>query len=625
MSLKARLRIAIVALVTLVVVAMSLLYLYDFTHLSFRSAFDRADVVADEVNGSLIARLSVPPVAGGLPAGSVDQLKESWTETIRTDQAVSKMLERMLANANLVSSVLVTDDQGKVLAASDPRLAGTTLQPARDFRDIQSGSWLTNLWNLMTQSENYSTTRTLGVNGHTFFQIVVVIKSDFVRNDVEPALENLALAFAAALFIGMFLGFVLPNFVLDPLGRMSQTIDSILSDQFKTPVSAPSRETREFADVQSKLSVLGAQFRGAKQDALELRSNVEQLLQRLEEAVLLFDNTGRLMMAGTPAERLLGKAHVEMIGRRLDELFPLSTPLGNAIGIAVQNRQSVRDQPVTLTRDGGPPVRLLVSVQVLRRNNEQDEIGTLIAVRDVESRRQLERQLDLSSRLAAISRLTGGVAHEIKNPLNAMALQLEVLKSKLDGEQPEVEVISGEIKRLDNVVKTFLNFNKPVELEAQTIDLSRLVDEVIALVSPEAQAKHVEIETNLQPRTLINGDPDLLKQAILNIVNNGLEAMNDGGKLTVRTAWDGHECQLEIADAGCGIAPENRERIFNLYFTTKKSGTGIGLATTFRVVQLHSGTIDFVSEPGKGTTFRLRFPGMLDYRGEELRSATSGS
>ena len=144
-------------------------------------------------------------------------------------------------------------------------------------------------------------------------------------------------------------------------------------------------------------------------------------------------------------------------------------------------------------------------------------------------------------------------------------------------------------------------------------------------MSPEAQAKQVDIEVVLQPRMLINGDPDLLKQAILNVINNGLEAMHDGGKLTVRTTWDGDDCQLEIADAGCGIAPENRERIFNLYFTTKKSGTGIGLATTFRVVQLHSGTIDFVSEPGRGTTFRLRFPAMLDYRSEVLRSATSGS
>src|SRR5579864_918757 len=122
MSLKARLRIAIVALVTLVVIAMSVLYLYDFTHLSFRSAFDRADVVADEVNGNLIARLNVPSASGGERPPSVDQLKASWAETIRSDSTISRMLVRMMTNEKLVSSIRVTDEHGKVMAASDPAL-----------------------------------------------------------------------------------------------------------------------------------------------------------------------------------------------------------------------------------------------------------------------------------------------------------------------------------------------------------------------------------------------------------------------------------------------------------------------------------------------------------------------
>jgi PAS domain S-box-containing protein len=453
----------------------------------------------------------------------------------------------------------------------------------------------------------------------------VVVKSDFIRRDVEPAFNVLELALAASLFIAIFLGSVLPNVVLGPLGRMSEKIDSILSGQLRESAQPAQRESPEFADVQSKLSVLGEQFRGAKQDALELRGNVEQLLQRLEGAVLLFDNTGRLRMAGEGAERLLGRPRVEMIGRRFEELFPPSSALGSVIGTAIGNRQSVEGQPVVLAREDGASAKLLVSVHVLQKSPGQDDIGTLIAVRDAESRRQVERQIDLSSRLAALSRLTSGVAHEIKNPLNAMALHLEVLKGKLDGEQPEVDVIAGEIKRLDSVVKTFLNFNKPVELQASAIDLSRLADQLIALVLPQAQARQIRIETGLEDGLLINGDADMLKQAILNVINNGLEAMQQGGRLTVHTGWDGQDCLLTIADAGAGIAPEIRDRIFNLYFTTKKSGTGIGLATTFRVVQMHGGTIDFVSEVGKGTTFRLRFPGMVDYRSEVFRSATGSS
>jgi len=625
MSLKARLRIAIVALVTLVVIAMSALYLYDFTNLSFRSAFDRGEAVADEVYSNLTARLSALPADGATPPpASIDELKQRLATAIRTDPAISRMLIRMLADDSLLSSIRIVDEHGETLAASDPSQAGAKLRPSQPFKEIQSGLWLRNLWNLMTLTEDYSTSRTVGVQNQSFFRIVIAIKSDFVRRDVEPALTNLGLAFAASLIIAAFLGAVLPNLVLDPLGRMSQTIDSILSGQPTPAKLTPPWETREFAAVQTKLTVLGEQFRGAKQDALELRSNMEQLVQGLEEAVLLFDNTGRLLLAGAPAQRLLGKTQTEMIGHSMEDLFPLSSTLGAAIQSAVQNRRTVRDRTVTLVRDGGPPQKLLVNVQVLARAGEE-QIGTLVEVRDVESRRQLERQLDLSSRLAALSRLTGGVAHEIKNPLNAMALQLEVLRTKLDGEHPEVAVIAREIKRLDNVVKTFLNFNRPVELEAKALDLNQLVSQIIDLVAPQAAAKNVRVDVDLQPGLNTNGDANLLQQAILNVINNAMEAMAEGGTLTVRSSRDGGDCRLEIADSGSGIPPELRDRIFNLYFTTKQNGSGIGLATTFRVVQLHGGTIDFVTELGKGTTFRLRFPGMVDYRSEVFQSASGGS
>jgi signal transduction histidine kinase len=336
----------------------------------------------------------------------------------------------------------------------------------------------------------------------------------------------------------------------------------------------------------------------------------------------LFDNAGKLVVSGEASERMLGKSRDEMVGRSLEELFPTATALGSAIGNAVRSQQSVRDQMVTMAGDGAG-TRLLVSVEVLRKGASQEDLGTLITLRDLESRRQLERQIDVSSRLAAISRLTGGVAHEIKNPLNAIALHLEVLRGKLDGDQPEVDVIAGEIKRLDTVVKTFLNFTKPIDLKAHPLDLKQVVEQVLALVSVEAEAKHIQIEAALEDRVWINGDSDLLKQAVLNIVNNGLEAMQEGGKLSICMEWTGAEWQIAITDNGPGIAPEARAQIFNLYFTTKQHGTGIGLATTFRVVQLHGGTIDVASELGKGTTFRLRFPGVADFHAEAATSATN--
>jgi PAS domain S-box-containing protein len=640
MSIKARLRIAIVALVALVVIGMSMLYLYDFTGMTFTGAAERADFIAKDVRGNLADHLQRETAARGLKPVSLDEWKQAWTDIIRSDPNVTAMLNRTLGDSKLVAAILVTDDRGQILAASPPATPGAQPAPVHDFRDLNGRSWIENLRDLMTRREDYSTTLPIGISRDSqqvvLFHITVLIQSVFLRKyDVYPTFKILGLTFFSSLFIAIFLGSVLPSLMLNPLERVSRSIDMIRAGQFDTAILPLERESSEFAAVHSKLSLLGEQYRGARQDALELRSNVEQLLEKLEEAVLFFDSTGRLMMAGDAAERMLGKSHDQMIGHGLDELFPPSTVLGGVIANALQTRQSVLDQPVTISRDGsgrdgashdGPTsVRLLVSVEVLRKGPGPDQMGTLVKLRDVDSRRQLERQLDISSRLAAISRLTGGVAHEIKNPLNAMALHLEVLRSRLDTEQPEVDVIAREIKRLDTVVKTFLTFNRPIELQARPLDLDQVMQQVLALVSVDAEAKNIRVETVLTSKLWLNGDPDLLKQAILNVVNNAMEAMAEGGKLVIRTEWNADECQLRVTDDGPGIPAEIQDRIFNLYFTTKQQGSGIGLATTFRVVQLHSGTIDFVSEPGRGTTFRLRFPGMADYHGEARISATGTS
>jgi len=628
MSLKARLRGAIVALVTAVVVVMSLLYVSDFTKASFSAASDRADLIADQFRIYLENHLTVETAAHGIHPASPQQWEDTWTEIVKRDPDIAEMLKATLAKADLALAILITDDQGNVLASAPlARDNSNAYAGAVDIHEIQQRWWAENLWDLMARRENYVSTRPVGLQGskHVLFNITVVIRSVLLKHSVQPALKSLLLAFALSLCIAIFLGAVLPNVILDPLQRVSQSIDLIRTGQFGAGAHTDRRESREFADVHSKLSLLDEQYRGAKQDANELRTNIEQLLQRLEEGVLLFDDTGRLLMAGEPAERMLGRNHDEMAGRSAEELFPQSTILGEIIGSALRSGRSIEERPVSIPRSGLTPLRLVVSVQHLKNRSGQEDMGTLITLRDVESRRQLEQQLDFSSRLAAISRLTGGVAHEIKNPLNAMALHLEVLRGRLDGEQPEIEVIGREIKRLDTVVKTFLNFNRPVDLNYRPMDFNDLVKQVLALVSVDASVKNVALKTVLEADKLwINGDPDLLKQALLNVINNGLEAMTEGGTLTTRTSSDGGQCQLTVSDAGPGIAREIQARVFQLYFTTKESGSGIGLATTFRVVQLHNGTIDFTSEPGKGTTFRLRFPRMVDYQGAVFTSATTG-
>jgi signal transduction histidine kinase len=222
-------------------------------------------------------------------------------------------------------------------------------------------------------------------------------------------------------------------------------------------------------------------------------------------------------------------------------------------------------------------------------------------------------QLDVASRLAAISKLTKNVAHEIKNPLNAIALRLDLLRAKWGEPDEEVsrelDILSKEVLRLDRVVKTFLDFSRPVEVHFQEADLCALTKEIVDLMAPQAHSARIALQLETPPEPArMRADPDMLKQAILNLVSNAMEAMKSGGDLRLKVDQPDGLVLLEVADSGPGIPTELRDKVFQLYFTTKTKGSGIGLALTYRAVQLHNGTIGFTSEIGRGTTFRLQFP-----------------
>jgi signal transduction histidine kinase len=239
---------------------------------------------------------------------------------------------------------------------------------------------------------------------------------------------------------------------------------------------------------------------------------------------------------------------------------------------------------------------------------------------------QVESTLRYSRKLAALGRLTAGVAHEVKNPLNAMTIHLELLKGKLvpraaagSAEPPaldsgaaleHVSVIGSEIKRLDQVVQGFLKFMRPDDLRLQPVQVADLLSGIARIVEPDAAASLIRVVTESSPDVPpVHGDPEPLRQALLNLAINACQAMPTGGtlRLTAQTA-SRRRVLITVEDTGVGIPPANLPRIFDLYFTTKAGGSGIGLSMVFRTVQLHDGEIEVQSTPGTGTTFRILLP-----------------
>ena len=258
-------------------------------------------------------------------------------------------------------------------------------------------------------------------------------------------------------------------------------------------------------------------------------------------------------------------------------------------------------------------------------------LGAMLVARNLVYLSQVHSTLNYSHKLAALGRLMAGVAHEVKNPLNAMTIHLELLKQKLTAVREPITVAAGagpaetaktvdlskhvnligsEIRRLDEVVVGFLKFARPDELKLQPVHLTALISEVVTTAGPEAERRGIIIRTDCAASLPeINADPGMLSQALLNLAINACQAMPDGGTLRFgcRAVARGR-VEVDVEDTGVGIPPEHLSRIFDLYFTTKEKGSGIGLSMVYRIVQLHDGEVEVQSTPGHGTRFRLLFP-----------------
>ena len=608
LSLKARLHIATMVLVLTLVFFLAGLNLHRSLQQTFQDVQERAQTNTTMMRDFLLQRIDDRVMTERSRPHGLEETKELWRTILRDDLLIPKLLRKAQASSALVTDIWITGQDGVVLTAPNSAHSGGTAPNLPDYLEWQKRPIAERVWEIFTKNQDYAIRLPLAAVGEDqeLFTIRIMTSNALMRAAVLPEVTSLGYISLMAIVVSILYALLFSNLTLRPLARVGETIDRIAAGEFSADPLRQTGESQEFADLQSKLGVLGHQVRGARQDADQLRGKIDQLLQRMEEVVLLFDEEERLIMAGRPAERMFQMDRAGLMGMHIQDLFPDGSPIGASIRTAVQFRKPLTDMLVRHRSKNGEEENFLLSVDW-----SGDQM--LVTLRDAESRKALASHLDLSSRLAAISRLTGGVAHEIKNPLNAIAINLEVLRSRLAGDsleaKAEVDVIAREISRLDRVVKTFLNFTRPVEVNLTTLDVGETLREIGQLVEVQAARNHVELLV-FTPEGPAEAwaDPDLLKQALLNMVVNGIEAMPDGGTLYLRVLPAADAIAVEIEDRGPGVPEEAQEKIFQLYFTTKTNGNGIGLAVAYQAVQLMGGTLAMRSQPGHGTMFRVVLP-----------------
>jgi PAS domain S-box-containing protein len=346
-----------------------------------------------------------------------------------------------------------------------------------------------------------------------------------------------------------------------------------------------------------------------------VKSLMRNILESIPTGVLTLDAGGAVTSLNGPGERLLGLRASAIRGRPVDEALHTAPDLTTWVLGALAAVRLLQERDFTLTAEGGRQVTVRASASDLRDEAGQTD-GLVVLLRDITEVSRLEAQLRRSDKLAALGTLSAGVAHEVKNPLHALGLNLHLLQAELVPGPPDGNAVSGyldvlrsELQRLHRIVENFLRFAKPSVPEIKPVDIAALVERVLGLVAFEAADDSVGIETHLDPDLArIPGDEGQLSQVFLNVVINALQAMPDGGSLTVTTRRDGDWAEVAVKDTGAGIAEAVLPHVFDPYFTTHPGGVGLGLAIAHRIVQGHQGSLDVQSHVGSGTTMIIRLP-----------------
>ncbi|MFN0111286.1 MAG: sensor histidine kinase [Blastocatellia bacterium] len=533
---------------------------------------------------------------------------EDQRSAITIDDAVRTLIKTNAGeNSDFAYTAIIASD-GDVITQSHPLGLVRPLHTVVPMEQFESARWYKQIWDLWRHDNIYEMGWTLNLDNKPFARIITGVPASALRAELSPTVK-LSLFFAAIIMgLCVLTALLSAGLVLFPL---RDVIDSIEQLEAESIVPAESRPVNaEMQSIAQRLRELGRRFAGNRTEIEAIRDQLQQVVGSLSERVLLLDRERRVIMASPEAEKMLSGGRFTLRGQRLSDALSYNHPLtviAERAYTSGQSLQEVANFPVNGTQQ---PQTIVASLQLFEDRGQP--AGALLTLRDFETLQRLETQLDFATKLAALNRITAGVAHEVKNPLHAMVLHLELLGAKMDAgldPKPHVDILMSEVNRLKRVVQTFLDFTRPVEMKLAQVDANVLLREVV-LLAADARAQGVDMEEHYGKGPLvIKADPDLLKQAILNIIINGCQVMPSGGKLHVETGNDDEEhVFISITDHGPGIPEDARDKIFNLYYTTKPKGSGIGLAQAFRAVQLHNGRIKVESEVGAGTCFRIILP-----------------
>ena len=534
---------------------------------------------------------------------------------LQQDGGIRSLLDSSVGYSLNVTYAAITNKDGLAVAHSFASEEGKPLPEQEDLEGVVDRNPIA-LLRAVYSDRTYEVRQPLLLGDQPFCTIRIGISTLVVKNELRTAFHLALQSVLVALIMSTIVAMLLAQWMLRPIHVIQSGLTRLGRGELDVRLDLPEAE---FKDLGSSFPAVSAQLSESRAKSLTQNTDFESVVDNLEDAVALFSPDGSPMFCNPAMNSVLPDfASNEAVRALVERTLASRQPQGPT---TVQ--RSVRLQPEDPAARPESGELMLITHPI--DDGRGKFVGAMLVARNLGFMTQMHSTLNYSRKLAALGRLMAGVAHEVKNPLNAMTIHLELLKGKLSralqpvasdlrppasDAQKHVDIIGKEIQRLDQVLNGFLRFARPDELKLQPTVIANVVSDVVTTVGPEAERMRVNVKVEC-PADLppVNADPAMLRQALLNLALNACQAMPDGGSLRIvcRAASRGR-VEVDVEDTGVGIPPEHLEKIFDLYFTTKERGSGIGLSMVYRIVQLHDAEVEVESTPGRGTRFRLVFP-----------------
>jgi len=591
LALRARQVIALGAVVLFVVAASAVAHLASVARIALGAAVEEGELLARQLYHQSSRVVAASALSSPTP--------------LQGDPGIRAMLEGMVGYSRTVVYAAIVDPSDRVLAHSDPKLEGELLPPRESLERVKGWGMLRTVASLLREPGVYEAQVPMRMGERPFGTVRVGVSTSLLRQELaQAALHSLVLA-VVALGLVVVVGLGAGHMLLRSLRKIAQRMERLARRQ-----SGAGDLTRddELGELAARVNQLGERVHADHQPWQSETTQMQGILDSLEDAVIVLNAKRQVVFCNQAAEALLGKS----VGETPEPLGAADHPLAPFVTELFDDEIERRNAPVKVAYPDGQSRELAVSSYRIPDGDRAG--GGVLALRNLDPVRAVQSLVTYSQKLAALGRLTSGVAHEVKNPLNAMRIHLELLKTRLDGARPaareSLDVIAQEIHRLDRVVQGFLKFVRPQELHLGPVDVSALLGEVGRLMAPEAARAGTRIALDVAPELPpVAGDVELLQQACTNLVTNAIQALPNGGTVTLAACRGGDGAiEVRVSDEGVGIPPEDVDRIFRLYYTTKPQGSGIGLSMVYRIVQMHDGRIDVESAVGRGTVMIVTLP-----------------